>query len=646
MLKHVQKTHVSQPNSLHPESQPCHDCKHVSTLLSEHGPALSADASATLSSAGSFLQLLERIRSGGLGASEADLLTELNRQSAAARLQYSEPSQPASPFPPEVISHLLDECAAARTEHAYAAALRHLDLPNNANLDISERFLTSSAVSCMALATSTSHSPFDRRNGVTGSITPDTSHVFLMEQLLQLLQTPRWVSDKLRWATQLTLGNLLRCHNMLLATEIRATQRSLHQLLHTLHSVRQQQKAPQLSDIEVLTNVFSDELNNRVVQHLLSAFSSCKHIDCREAILVAIGNTGSLALPLSQLAQSATQQRSRREQVGALKAIKEGLEFNSKHNPVVRLLHQQLQHDTLRSDKDRKLLQQIDFFGSGLSLKTYREVASLLVNVVHTTKAETTARILAGELIAKYFNGEPALLRRLLQEMRHFDNHELTTLLWAKIRPSCTTARHGDLWLDNWRWAPDVLNGSSTIFKRTLGSSSNVNVTYGVTMELLSKGKLLRETSFDIGIQGEDVNGHHDQPCKHGATITQQLLEVLIFARGLGSFSGDDDDSSVSNEIVDEKEELTAAGMSLRVLDVQLRPYTFFNGKSELMSHVWSGTGSSPTNIFRGNFLVTDHAQSIGLLNGFVLQEKALGVLSLDVIGEVSVSLWNRYVDF
>lgn len=65
-------------------------------------------------------------------------------------------------------------------------------------------------------------------------------------------------------------------------------------------------------------------------------------------------------------------------------------------------------------------------------------------------------------------------------------------------------------------------------------------------------------------------------------------------------------------------------------------------GKSELMSHVWSGTGSTPTPIFRGNFLVADHNQAIGLLNGFVLEEKMYGVLSLDVLGQVSVSLWNR----
>lgn len=53
-------------------------------------------------------------------------------------------------------------------------------------------------------------------------------------------------------------------------------------------------------------------------------------------------------------------------------------------------------------------------------------------------------------------------------------------------------------------------------------------------------------------------------------------------------------------------------------------------------------TGSTPTPIFRGNFLVADHDQAIGLLNGFVLEERMYAVLSLDVLGQVSVSLWNR----
>ena len=632
VLEHLQSAHLSQPSSLHREQQSCHNCKQMFTLLRENADALSHENSATLSSAGSFLRLLERIRSSGPGASESDLLAELNSAATAGGLQYSQPSQPGSPFPSEHLSHLLDQCAAARTEHAYSAALRHLNLPKNANLDVTERFLTSSAVSCMALATSVSNTPFDRLHAATGTITPDTSHVYLIEQLLQMLQNSNWASEKLRWATQLTLGNFLRCHNIFLAGEIRATHRSVQDLRNTLETLRKQNEAENhLSD--VLVNIFSDHLNVQVFQHLLNSYRLCKHVDCREALLVAIGNTGNLALASKDLISIAQQQRSRREQVGALKALKECLNFNTKYNPVVALLREQDEKNGL-SDQDLLLQKQIDFFASSLPMQMYREIGTALINVVHASRAETTARILAGELIARHFNGEPEFLRQLLREMRHFDNFELTTLLWAKIRQSCSNELGGELWLDNWHWAPNVLNGSSTIFRRILGRSSSVNVTYGVAMELLSRGKLLRETSFEIGLEGENEAIPSEQ-------IEQQLLEVLIFARGLGSFSSDDSDNESDNE-VDEEEESTAAGIALRVLDVQLRPYTFFTGKSELMSHVWSGTGSNPTNIFRGNFLVTDHDQSIGLINGFVLEEKALSVLSLDVIGEVSVSLWNR----
>lgn len=43
------------------------------------------------------------------------------------------------------------------------------------------------------------------------------------------------------------------------------------------------------------------------------------------------------------------------------------------------------------------------------------------------------------------------------------------------------------------------------------------------------------------------------------------------------------------------------AGMELAVLGTHLRPFIFFTGQGELMSHVWSGTGSERTTAFQVN---------------------------------------------
>jgi microsomal triglyceride transfer protein large subunit len=84
------------------------------------------------------------------------------------------------------------------------------------------------------------------------------------------------------------------------------------------------------------------------------------------------------------------------------------------------------------------------------------------------------------------------------------------------------------------------------------------------------------------------------------------------------------------------------AGMSLRVMNFQLRPLVFFTGTGELMGHVWSGTASEPTTAFQGNLLLSDYYSNYPLINGFVVEQQLKGVLSLDLSGEIQISLWNR----
>lgn len=57
------------------------------------------------------------------------------------------------------------------------------------------------------------------------------------------------------------------------------------------------------------------------------------------------------------------------------------------------------------------------------------------------------------------------------------------------------------------------------------------------------------------------------------------------------------------------EEELESfAGMSAVLLDVQLRPVTFFKGYSDLMSKMFS-LSADPMNVVKGLILLTDHSQ-------------------------------------
>lgn len=77
----------------------------------------------------------------------------------------------------------------------------------------------------------------------------------------------------------------------------------------------------------------------------------------------------------------------------------------------------------------------------------------------------------------------------------------------------------------------------------------------------------------------------------------QHILQLGIFSGGLSSFMSSSD---TENEI---EEEIATAGMELSVLGTHLRPFTFFSGQGELMSHVWSGTASERTTAYQVIFL-------------------------------------------
>lgn len=79
------------------------------------------------------------------------------------------------------------------------------------------------------------------------------------------------------------------------------------------------------------------------------------------------------------------------------------------------------------------------------------------------------------------------------------------------------------------------------------------------------------------------------------------LHQVAIEAQGLESLIAATPDEG-------EEELESFAGMSALLLDVQLRPVTFFKGYSDLMSKMFSMSGD-PINVVKGLILLTDHSQ-------------------------------------
>ncbi|XP_006876440.1 PREDICTED: microsomal triglyceride transfer protein large subunit [Chrysochloris asiatica] len=83
------------------------------------------------------------------------------------------------------------------------------------------------------------------------------------------------------------------------------------------------------------------------------------------------------------------------------------------------------------------------------------------------------------------------------------------------------------------------------------------------------------------------------------------------------------------------------AGMSPILFDVQLRPVTFFNGYSDLMSKMLSASGD-PVSVVKGLILLIDHSQEIQLQSGLKANTDVQGGLAIDISGSMEFSLWYR----
>jgi len=177
----------------------------------------------------------------------------------------------------------------------------------------------------------------------------------------------------------------------------------------------------------------------------------------------------------------------------------------------------------------------------------------------------------------------------------------------------------GNVTLNNYH--VQAQRGFSTAFARNFLRSPDSNGSL-VTIQEVSSG-LLKRGIVDVVLESNKQR--------------QAMFSLGLFAGGLGSFvSSQDEETEIDNT------EVATAGMEIDLLDVGIRPFVFFSGQGELMSHVWSGTADTRTPAFQAIASLYSHSEYVPLGSGFVAEIDIQGAVSFELAGEIQLSLWSR----
>ncbi|XP_037686250.1 microsomal triglyceride transfer protein large subunit [Choloepus didactylus] len=161
--------------------------------------------------------------------------------------------------------------------------------------------------------------------------------------------------------------------------------------------------------------------------------------------------------------------------------------------------------------------------------------------------------------------------------------------------------------------------GSSSAYTGYIERDTHSASTYGLDI-LYSGSGILRRSNLNI--------------FQYLGKTDLHAIQVVIEAQGLEALIAATPDEGEEN--LD-----SYAGMSAILLDVQLRPVTFFNGYGDLMSKILSAS-SDPISVVKGLVLLTDHSQEIQLQSGLKANMEVQGGLAIDISGSMEFSLWYR----
>ncbi|XP_053317538.1 microsomal triglyceride transfer protein large subunit [Spea bombifrons] len=174
-----------------------------------------------------------------------------------------------------------------------------------------------------------------------------------------------------------------------------------------------------------------------------------------------------------------------------------------------------------------------------------------------------------------------------------------------------------DMWVHNYdRFSKP---GSSSAYSGYVIHRPDSSATYSLDI-LYSGSGILRRSNMDTFFNSKNTQLH--------------TIQVVIEAQGLESLIAATPDEG--------EEDLEAfAAMSAILFDVQLRPVTFFQGYSDLMSKILSTTGD-PISVVKGLVLLMDHSETIQLQSGLKASAEFQGGLAIDISGGMEFSLWYR----
>ncbi|XP_066515800.1 microsomal triglyceride transfer protein large subunit [Hoplias malabaricus] len=254
------------------------------------------------------------------------------------------------------------------------------------------------------------------------------------------------------------------------------------------------------------------------------------------------------------------------------------------------------------------------------------EVKQALNRVYHQNRRvyEKNVRAAAADVI---LSSEPSYIevKNLLLSIGHLP-HEMNKYMLSKIQdilqfnmPASKLVQEAmnDIITHNYdRFAK---MGSSSAFSGFMARGTDMTSTYSLDI-LYSGSGIMRRSNMNIYGQS------------NGALL--HSLQVAIEAQGLESLIAATPDEG-------EEDLESFAGMSALLLDVQLRPVTFFKGYSDLMSKMFSMSGD-PINVVKGLILLTDHSQVIPLQSGLRAAVEFQGGLGIDISGGMEFSLWYR----
>ncbi|KAF3815459.1 hypothetical protein GH733_016412 [Mirounga leonina] len=162
-------------------------------------------------------------------------------------------------------------------------------------------------------------------------------------------------------------------------------------------------------------------------------------------------------------------------------------------------------------------------------------------------------------------------------------------------------------------------SGSSSAYTGYVERAPHSASTYSLDI-LYSGSGILRRSNLNIFQYIGKAHLHSSQ-----VVIEAQGLEALIAA------TPDEGEENLDSY----------AGMSAILFDVQLRPVTFFNGYSDLMSKMLSASGD-PVSVVKGLILLIDHSQELQLQSGLKANMDVQGGLAIDISGAMEFSLWYR----